>query len=343
MPDYYVYELINFSNPNKPKVFYVGKGVGSRVYEHARIVCNKIQSGVTITDPKEKALQQLLEDESPENLKELVIGRYATEAEALAVESTLIKWVYGHDSLTNIVHGHQEQHIRQKGNYDFEEELQPRRYMDELRHNIESGDITQRAKQLATSLELMGFLNIIIGWHGQDYGIYWQIHDFPVTVQLKMQQKNNKVVLNARPSLQTWKVLNLENPDTEKKNENFKEFKVLLKNAGYIISAATEFKSAFAALFESNVNSGNEWNNDEKAKIQEITGHSITLRTSFYQGVESSNVETIGGYLRDLHIRLTIAKMTASLEKEDSLRKESLNDLIRLFQSKPANKYFHRR
>lgn len=340
MPDYYVYELIDYSNPNEPKVFYVGKGVGSRVYEHAKKVLNKIQSGDEIVDPKERALQQLLETKSPECLKEIVIGRYETEAEALAVESTLIKWVYGHNNLTNIVHGHQAKHIRPKGNYEFENELQPRTYMGEIRHAIESGDVIQRAERLATSLEQMGFLNIKKGWQGQDYGLFWQVPGFPVIVQLKMQANNNKVVMNARPSLQTLKALKLENPNKDTKDQNLKEFKTLLINSGYIISAAESFDLAFAALFESNVKSGGKWTKDQQDTITEITEQSIKLRTSFHYGIESSNFEVIGGYLRDLEIRLKTAKMMVTFEAEDTIIKKSLISLIKLFQSKPATKYF---
>jgi hypothetical protein len=42
-----------------------------------------------------------------------VIGRFDTEQEAFAVESCLIKWSYGIGNLTNTVHGHHHEFIRE--------------------------------------------------------------------------------------------------------------------------------------------------------------------------------------------------------------------------------------
>ena len=45
----------------------------------------------------------------------VVVGRYDSEQQALAVESTLIKWVYGFKNLTNLIHGHGHHSIRANG------------------------------------------------------------------------------------------------------------------------------------------------------------------------------------------------------------------------------------
>lgn len=342
MLDYYVYELIDSTNPNQLKVFYVGKGIGARIKDHAKKVLAKISANEEIKDPKELVLKQLLTstNTSPDCLKELVIGRYATEDEAFAVESTLIKWVYGHENLTNIVHGHRADQIREKGNYDFDSELQPLAYLKQRVHNIESRGIVERAQNLATSLGAIGFMNIHAGWQGQDYGLFWPVPNFPVVVQLKMQENNNKVVMNARPSLQSLKALGLEKPDRDSKEANFNAYVDLLTRAGYAISFATSSDKAFAALFESLVKSGKNWNDKLQKKIKDITGQSIQMRTSNYHGIESSNIEAIGGYLRDLEIRLTIASCLDSELNQGQEITAHLINLIKFFQSKPANKYF---
>lgn len=103
---YYVYELVN---KKSGCVFYVGKGTGERALQHkaeALNLDNKSEKCITI--------RKILAEED-NDLIERVIGRYETEAEAYAVESTLIHWVYGHSNLTNRASGHGSNTIRNIG------------------------------------------------------------------------------------------------------------------------------------------------------------------------------------------------------------------------------------
>lgn len=343
MKEYYVYELIDLSDRKNPKTFYVGKGIGSRVKNHAILVAHKIKHGETITDPKEQEIQNLLETKNikPDCLGELVIGRYETESEALAVEATLIKWAHGQQNLTNKVHGHGSDQIREKGDYSLDNELQPVGYVASRKINIINRGIVERAQTLMKCLEPLGFENIFEKMFGEmEYGIYWPVPDFPVTVQIKMQESNNKVVLNARPSYQ---VIDPASTDlklsSREKAENHQDFCKLLTLGGYIISAANIRQKSFAALFESTIINGSEIGRAEKIIIHKNTGNNISTRSSFHNGIESSNVQLIGIYLRDLQIRLTLAKTQLDLSSEVSIKHEVFNKLLRLFQSKPATKY----
>lgn len=345
MNDYYVYELIDATNKGIFKVFYVGKGSGPRVKEHAKRVLAKVKNGEKLDGEKEIALKQLLIDgkAKPENLKELVIGRYRTEEEALAVEATLIKWVYGINALGNKVHGHHSNQVRAKGNYDFDSELEPLGHMAQRIHNIKTRGIQEQAEAFKDALISMGFQDVKIAWKGQDFGLFWLVPNFPIVVQIKMQENNNKVVLNARPSMQKLDLLAPEKPNSKTRKNNHKEFLELMKEAGYCISAADSFELVFAALYESSVKSGKEWDADLQKKIKVITGQSIQMRTAIHHGIESSNIEAIGGYLRDLHIRLSIASWRMSEKDQNPEISNHLADLIKLFQSKPANKYFSKK
>lgn len=105
--NYYVYELLD----NEGKVFYVGKGMGERAYSH--------EEEAKIDNKETKKLDKIRElEQSGNKVKIIVIGRYDTEAEAFAVESTLIHWVYGYDNLTNVQSGHGSDTIRPYGKTD---------------------------------------------------------------------------------------------------------------------------------------------------------------------------------------------------------------------------------
>ena len=110
---HYVYALMH---PKTMEIFYVGKGTGRRAQHHLASVTSMIASGQELQSAKHKILQELLNSETPP--LELVLARFDTEAEAFAVESVLIKWVYGLEELTNEVMGHGHDFIREKGNYD---------------------------------------------------------------------------------------------------------------------------------------------------------------------------------------------------------------------------------
>lgn len=108
---FYVYILTD-SNDNS--VFYVGKGKGNRYSQHQK----EVDRGLI-----ETLKQQKIHDIVQHNrqVKPFIVGRFNTEQEALSVESLLIHWVYGIESLTNDTSGHGVNFIRPKGHY---EELQ---------------------------------------------------------------------------------------------------------------------------------------------------------------------------------------------------------------------------
>lgn len=106
---FYVYELVNSLTK---KVFYIGKGTGNRAYQHIKEANN--------TDKSNNKLDEIRSIESSGGKVIIrVIGRYITEKEAFAVESTLIHWVYGRDKLKNDTGGHGCDSIRPFGNLEI--------------------------------------------------------------------------------------------------------------------------------------------------------------------------------------------------------------------------------
>lgn len=141
---YYVYELLDPSQNDQ--VFYVGKGVGLRALHHGEEAKDE-----QIENEKVKRIRQI-RDLGIEP-KVLVVGRYETEAEALAVEATLIKWVYGKNNLTNVVEGHRHVNIRLKGLLDNIEGIDIERrpkysfsgdYTADLRRQAEANQIVEK-------------------------------------------------------------------------------------------------------------------------------------------------------------------------------------------------------
>jgi hypothetical protein len=102
MKPFYVYEL---RDPRDNAVFYVGKGKGRRAKQHELDAVNTGEETSKIIRIRE------IHDADKE-VNVIVVGRYDSEQEALAVESTLIKWVHGFKNLTNLVHGHNHHSIR---------------------------------------------------------------------------------------------------------------------------------------------------------------------------------------------------------------------------------------
>lgn len=110
--EYYVYEL---RDPQDDSVFYVGKGKGDRAKQHEKDALND-----EITESaKIKKIKDIQEREINNEVKVVIVGRFNTEDKALAVESTLIKWVYGFDYLENLVHGHHHYSIRDFDNFEI--------------------------------------------------------------------------------------------------------------------------------------------------------------------------------------------------------------------------------
>jgi hypothetical protein len=102
LKQFYVYELIN---PTNQQVFYVGKGQGNRAKEHLKV------SADTESNPEKSAFIDQIRSNNLEPIVR-VIGRFELEEQAFSVEATLIHWVYGIDSLTNIQSGHGSSTIR---------------------------------------------------------------------------------------------------------------------------------------------------------------------------------------------------------------------------------------
>lgn len=115
---YYVYALMD---PQTMQVFYVGKGTGIRAKQHLQEVDAMFARQEELTAAKHLKIQEIYgRQQKP---IELVIARFETEDEAFAVESTLIKWVYGFDNLTNAVLGHGGEYVREKDDYHERIEL----------------------------------------------------------------------------------------------------------------------------------------------------------------------------------------------------------------------------
>ena len=96
---YYIYALID---PRDDKVFYIGKGIGNRVFMH------EIESGKSIGSEKMK-LKKIRDIENAGfSVKKLIVNWGLTESEAFAAEATLINMLnYIPDiQLTNMVSGH---------------------------------------------------------------------------------------------------------------------------------------------------------------------------------------------------------------------------------------------
>jgi hypothetical protein len=106
---YYVYILIDGRDGS---TFYVGKGKDSRLFQHEK----EAHRGPAETE-KQKRIESILKSGSA--VAPLVVGCYPTEKKALAVESTLIHWVYGRETLTNDQGGQGCLSIRPKNNYSI--------------------------------------------------------------------------------------------------------------------------------------------------------------------------------------------------------------------------------
>lgn len=96
---YYVYALIN---PITNKPFYIGKGIGNRVFAHKQEVLEKHNN---INSLKKNEIKEILDKQL--NIQHLIIRHGLTEKEAFLVEATLIDYHnFNLNKLTNEVSGH---------------------------------------------------------------------------------------------------------------------------------------------------------------------------------------------------------------------------------------------
>ena len=96
---YYVYALVD---PRNDKVFYIGKGIGNRVFSH------EIESG-KLPESEKKKLQKIRDiEENGYSVKRLIVNWGLSEDEAFIAEATLINLLnrMPEIQLTNEVSGH---------------------------------------------------------------------------------------------------------------------------------------------------------------------------------------------------------------------------------------------
>jgi len=200
---YYVYEL---RDPRSNEVFYVGKGTGDRIDAHSAEEENR--KAQEISDIEQAGLKAL----------RVIVARFETEEEALAVESVAIKWHYGSDNLTNLIHGHRHRFVRPHqhqlaGVYpeipgiDRERRisgLRDGKFTQEQRRNISDNAILEKLESLRDSLmERVEFSGLTIGEPDltvpQDPCILVSGFSSSVQLQIKMQLTGATVVLNLIP------------------------------------------------------------------------------------------------------------------------------------------------
>lgn len=129
---YFVYVLID---PRDNEVFYVGEGVNKRELDH---------KGNKDGSEKEKTIYSI--EQLGKEVNRVIVGRYDSKDEALSVETTLIKWVYGYDNLTNIQPGKNHYLVRphdQKINNEYTDITGIDR---EKNINFQTGEYTQDQK-----------------------------------------------------------------------------------------------------------------------------------------------------------------------------------------------------
>jgi hypothetical protein len=206
---FYVYVLID---PFSEEVFYVGKGKNRRIEQHTKYIHN----GNSEDKLKNNRINQILE--KGKEVKGRVIGRYETEQEAFVVESTLIKWVYGLENLTNLVHGHYHKNIRDKGNLkiikglDIEQKLFPNDavFTRELETENERYSISDKLNYVRNQLLLFNSEWLISEpsfKKKKDPAIYVKINDIS-RLQLMMRSSGTNVIIMNIRAIKMGKMFN---------------------------------------------------------------------------------------------------------------------------------------
>lgn len=233
---FFVYEL---QDPKDGSVFYVGKGTANRAEEHERESLKAEPGESKKTDKINEITART--DDAINKVRIVIIGRYSTEDKAYAIESTLIKWVYGFDDLTNKVRGHNHETIRPKSEFGFISGI-------DKNHSVKlSGECTDRQieqiKENQIVQKLFG-LSAYLGDHGittsdpdvsksQDPTLWIDLNRW-LRVQIKLGLAGKNVVFNYRLS------------DFDK-HSNFLK---LMDALGIHVSVRDKPKSCFAAFTE---------------------------------------------------------------------------------------------
>jgi len=125
---YYVYALID---PRSNDVFYIGKGIGNRVFSH------EAESGKSLESEKEK-IRRIQDIESNGfSVKRIMVNWGLSEQEAFAAEASLINLfnIISDNRLTNIVAGH---HVHESLTVETFELIHGAESLkiEEIKHNI---------------------------------------------------------------------------------------------------------------------------------------------------------------------------------------------------------------
>ena len=100
---YYVYALVD---PRDRKIFYIGKGKGNRIFQHAEAALVENTS-----DLKLDTIRSIIS--AGENVEHYIVRHHLEEKEAYLIESTLIDMLtyskFNHSNqLTNLIAGHHQ-------------------------------------------------------------------------------------------------------------------------------------------------------------------------------------------------------------------------------------------
>ncbi len=203
LPPYYVYLL---TDPREShSIFYVGKGKGDRAYAHETEAADENKDTKKI-----EKIKQIKEGGMTHGI--VVVGRYETEAEAFAVEATLIKWVYGFNILTNAIQGHRHESIRPKDNYEnlagidiprllrgLGDGTYTREQKETIIHNRIYEKLTWLQEELKVNLQEYSVSDPDIT-KPQDPCVWVEGFHENIKAQVKLQLTGEKVIINFRPT-----------------------------------------------------------------------------------------------------------------------------------------------
>lgn len=227
---YYVYELVCGETG---RVFYVGKGQEYRVKQH-EIDANKDN----LHSDKLKAIREI--KDSGSDVITRIIGRYDNENEAYAVESTLIHWVYGIDSLTNISGGHGCETIRDRGVFSVIEGIDiPKRersfngeYSSDEVRKVKDNDIEKFMFGLRETLESR--LNVVFSdvclAQSRFSEIYYDLCGVRIAI-LTNNSKAKRIKVEIRPvnmkTISVGRVIELCEKDTRIESRNYGKYALI--------------------------------------------------------------------------------------------------------------------